>query len=117
MTGMLTLVKEIEELESALRLITRKFEEMQKRAEKAEAENVKLRKLVNQQQNNSGQYGPDWQAMNEKSSYAMETMKRMAAQSEQSINGLLTMKNDFQLLLDMLSSMDKISVVHSGNSS
>lgn len=104
-------------MESALRMITRKFEETQKRAEKAEAENAKLRKLLNQQNNTAAQYGPDWQAMNEKTNYAVETMKKIALQSEQSINGLLTVKNDFQLLIDMLNSMDKISVVHSNNNS
>jgi hypothetical protein len=103
-------------MESALRLITRKFEEMQKRAEKAEAENIKLKKLLSQQ-NNTQNYGPDWVAMNEKTTFAVETMKKIAIQSEQSINGLLTVKNDFQLLVELLHSMDKISVVHNANGS
>eukprot|EP01127_Copromyxa_protea_P005127 TRINITY_DN1496_c0_g1_i1.p1 TRINITY_DN1496_c0_g1~~TRINITY_DN1496_c0_g1_i1.p1 ORF type:complete len:327 (-),score=100.08 TRINITY_DN1496_c0_g1_i1:63-1043(-) len=108
-------LSEMEEMESALRLITKKFEEMQNRAEKAETENAKLRKLVNQQNNSSAQYGPDWKAMNEKSTYAVDTMKKIALQSEQSLNGLLAVKNDFQILMDLLSSMDKISVVHNNS--
>lgn len=102
-------------MESALQRITKKFEEMQKRAEKAEAENIKLRKLLNQQQNNAAQYGPDWQAMNEKTNYAVETMKKIALQSEQSINGLLNVSNDFQILVEMINSIDKITVLHTGN--
>jgi len=106
------------EMENALKLIERKLVESQKRAEKAEDENERLQKIIKklQNQSNSGhnhhQCNYDWQALQEKTNFAVGSMSQMATQSETHINGLLTMAKDFHLLMETLKSLGNISAAH-----
>eukprot|EP01126_Amoeba_proteus_P013314 TRINITY_DN15634_c0_g1_i2.p1 TRINITY_DN15634_c0_g1~~TRINITY_DN15634_c0_g1_i2.p1 ORF type:complete len:180 (-),score=53.48 TRINITY_DN15634_c0_g1_i2:213-752(-) len=105
--------RETEEMENALKLITKKLVEMQVRAEKAEAENIRLSCLLQNKQGGGGgnhtDCTHDWQMMSEKTSFALNSMNRIATQSEQSLKGLIEASKEFHLLMEMLHSMDKIS--------
>jgi len=98
------------EMERSLKLIEKKLSEMQKRAESAEIEkNEKLRKQVKKP--NQNQPNSEAQLIHEKTHYVVTQMNKMALEGEQSLRVLLNLSKDFGTLMDMLSTLDKISTV------